>query len=268
MASADARDTFDRLVDIMARLRAPGGCPWDREQTAESLQPYLVEEAYEVLDAIADGDPESLRDELGDVLLQVVFHAEIAAETGRFGIADVARAIGDKLVRRHPHVFGDVTVRDADEVSRNWREIKAAERRAKGIVGGVLSSVPRALPALPRAQQVGDKLADVGFDWPDLAGTLAKVDEERQELEEAVASGDAAAAARELGDLLLTMTSVARHLGVSAEIVLREATERLSHRVAEVESQAAAAGTSLGALDATARDRLWEEAKRRTAAKV
>lgn len=265
MAADDARESFARLVDIMARLRAPGGCPWDREQTTESLQPYLVEEAYEVLDAIAQGDAEALRDELGDVLLQVVFHAEIAAETGRFTIADVARAIGDKLVRRHPHVFADVSVKDADEVVRNWQAIKAAERRAKGGDQGVLASVPRALPSLPRAQQIGHKLAHVGFDWPDLQATLAKLDEERDELGAAVAAGDTEAAARELGDLLLTLTSVARHLGVAAEIVLRDATERLSRRVAHVEASARAAGRDIAALDPTERDRLWDEAK---AAKV
>jgi MazG family protein len=258
MAADDARDAFARLVEIMARLRAPGGCPWDREQTTESLQPYLVEEAYEVLDAIADGDDEALRDELGDVLLQVVFHAEIAAETGRFTVADVARAIADKLVRRHPHVFADVTVKDADEVVRNWETIKSAERRAKGRDQGVLASVPRALPALPRAQKVGDKLARVGFDWPDLAGVLDKLDEERDELRAAVAAGDTEAAGRELGDLLLTLTSVARHLGVPAEIALRDATERLSRRVAHVE---AAAGGGLASLEPAERDRLWDEAK-------
>src|SRR4249920_3421425 len=150
MAADDARDAFGRLVDIMARLRAPGGCPWDREQTPESLRPYLVEEAYEVLDAIDRGDLDGQRDELGDVLLQVVFHAEIAAERGQFRLADVARAIADKLVRRHPHVFADVQVRDADEVVRNWRRIKAEERRAAG--GGaeptLLAAVPTGLPAL------------------------------------------------------------------------------------------------------------------------
>jgi nucleoside triphosphate diphosphatase len=266
MAADDVLDAFGRLVDIMARLRAPGGCPWDREQTTESLQPYLLEEAYEVLDAIADADTDSLRDELGDVLLQVVFHAEIAAETGRFTIADVARAIGDKLVRRHPHVFGDVVVKDAGEVVQNWEAIKSAERRAKtGGEQGVLASVPRALPALPRAQKIGDKLARVGFDWPDLQATLAKLDEERDELHAAVAAGDDAAAARELGDLLLTLTSVARHLGVPAEIALREATERLSRRVAHVEEAVRASGSSLGTLDPAERDRLWDAAK---AAKV
>jgi tetrapyrrole methylase family protein/MazG family protein len=266
MADVETLESLNRLVDIMARLRAPGGCPWDREQTFESLRPYLVEEAYEVLDAIDQGDLAALRDELGDVLLQVLFHSEIAAECGHFRLADVARAIADKLVRRHPHVFADVAVRDADEVVRNWRRIKAEERRAAG--GGsepaLLASVPTGLPALARAQQVGEKLAHAGLDWPDLAGVLAKVDEERHELASALRSGDRTAAARELGDLLLTLTSVARHLDVQAEMALRDALGRLVRRVDHVEKAARGTGTALDALDAAERDRLWEEAKRAT----
>jgi MazG family protein len=261
MADSATLEGLGRLVDIMARLRAPGGCPWDREQTHASLRPYLVEEAYEVLEAIDGGDAAALRDELGDLLLQVIFHATIAAEAGRFGVADVARAIADKLVRRHPHVFGDVQVRDADEVVRNWRRIKAEERRAAGADAGVLASVPAAQPALARAQQVGEKLAQVGFDWPDLAGVLAKLDEERHELAEAVAAGDRAAAGRELGDLLLTLASVARHLELDAEMALRDATGRLARRVRHVEAAAQAEERALGQLGAAERDRLWEEAK-------
>jgi len=169
MADRDTLESLGRLVDIMARLRAPGGCPWDREQTHESLRPYLVEEAYEVLEAIDRGDVAALRDELGDVLLQVLFHAEIAAEDGRFRLADVASAIADKLERRHPHVFGDVQVRDADEVVRNWRRIKAEERRAAGADPGVLASVPPGQPALARAQQAGSirgVVYDKEFDTP------------------------------------------------------------------------------------------------------
>jgi MazG family protein len=263
MADADTLDSLARLIDIMARLRAPGGCPWDRAQTPESLRPYVVEEAYEVLDAIDRGDVEGLRDELGDVLLQVVFQAEIAAEQGRFRLADVVRAIADKLVRRHPHVFADVQVRDADEVARNWRRIKAEERNASAdhAADGLLRSVPTALPALARAQQVGEKLAHVGFDWPDVAGVLEKLEEERRELGDAVRAGDPAAAARELGDLLLTLTSVARHLDVQAEMALRDATSRLARRVAHVEAAARASGRALDALDEAERDRLWEAAK-------
>jgi tetrapyrrole methylase family protein/MazG family protein len=257
MADPAALDALARLLDIMHRLRAPGGCPWDREQTPETLRPYLVEEAYEVLDALDSGDSNAVRDELGDLLLQVVFHAEIAAEEGRFTIADVARAIGEKLVRRHPHVFADVQAEDAEAVVANWRRIKAAERAARGEVG-VLAGVARALPALARAQQVGDKLAQVGFDWPDAAAVLAKVDEERAELGDALAAGDLEQARRELGDLLLTLTSLARHLDVQAEMALRDATGRLVARVRHVEQ---AAKAPLGELDEAERDRLWADAK-------
>src|SRR4029453_13262622 len=263
MADAETLDSLARLIDIMARLRAPGGCPWDREQTPESLRPSLVEEAYEVLDAIDRGDVDGQRDELGEVLLQLVFHAEIAAEQGRFRLADVARAIADKLVRRHPHVFADVAVRGADDVGRNWQRNKAAERQAAGgrEAGGLLASVPAALPALARAQQVGEKLAHVGFDWPDLAAVLAKVDEERRELDHAVQSGDRDGAQRELGDLLLTLASVARHLDVQAEMALRDATSRLVARVGHVEAAARASGRALDGLDDAERDRLWDAAK-------
>jgi MazG family protein len=266
MADAAAISALSRLVDMMARLRAPGGCPWDREQTHQSLRPYVLEEAYEVLDAIDRGDPAALRDELGDLLLQVVFHAELAREAGVFTIADVASAIADKLERRHPHVFGDVEVRGADDVMRNWRQIKAEERAASRVEGGVLADVPRTLPALAHAQKVGDRLAHVGFDWDRVDGVLAQLDSERTELAHALATNDLAAARHEVGDLLLTLASVARHLDASAELVLREATDRLTARVAHVEAAARRAGTTLVALDETQRERLWREAKQATAA--
>ncbi len=263
MADATTTRALGRLVDIMARLRAPGGCPWDREQTPQTLRPYLLEETYEVLDAIERGSPEALRDELGDLLLQIVFHAEIAREAGQFTIADVATAIADKLERRHPHVFGDVRVAGADDVMRNWQTIKAEERRAGGDAG-VLGGVPRALPALARAQKVGDRLSHVGFDWSDVGAVLAVLDDERAELAVALAAGDTAAARRELGDLLLTLASVARHLDVSAELALGAATDRLAARVHHVEQAAAAAGRTLAALDPDERDRLWRDAKTAT----
>jgi MazG family protein len=263
MADPRALDAFARLVDIMARLRAPDGCPWDREQTPESLRSYVIEEAYEVVDAIERGSPEAVRDELGDLLLQVVFQAQLAREAGRFDVADVARAIADKLERRHPHVFGDTTVKDADEVSRNWNRIKAEERRAAGRprdgLDSVLDGVPAALPALARAQHVGRRLADVGFDWSDVEGVLAKLDEERAELAAAVAAGDRINAGRELGDLLLTLASLARHLGVEAEVALRDATGRLVERVERVRQLAG--DRPLADLDASERDRLWAAAK-------
>src|SRR5438309_2617442 len=216
MADPSVAEAFTRLVDIMARLRAPGGCPWDREQTPASLRPYLLEEVYEVLEAIDAGDAAHLRDELGDLLLQIVFQSQLAAEEGRFDAADVARAIAAKLVRRHPHVFGDVQVRDADEVIRNWRRIKSEERRAKGDDHDLFAGVPQALPALLRADQLGEKAGHVGLDWTDAAGVLEKVREEQRELEAAVASADRGAIEHELGDLLLAVASLGRHLGVSA----------------------------------------------------
>jgi MazG family protein len=262
MPEPRALEALARLLDIMARLRGPDGCPWDREQTPESLRPYLVEEAYEVLDAIDRGDAAAVRDELGDLLLQVVFHAQLASEAGRFAIADVADAIANKLVRRHPHVFADVRVRDADEVARNWSRIKAEERRAAGHEGDAFSAIPAALPALMRAEQIGAKAAPLGLDWSDVRGVLAKLDEERSELDAAVRSGDRDAAARELGDLLLTVASVARHLDVSPELALRAANERFVARARHVVEAARARGAAAADLPPTERDALWEAAKR------
>lgn len=258
MADARAFETFARLVDVMARLRGPGGCPWDREQTPATLRPYILEEAYEVLDAIDSGDVDALRDELGDLLLQVVFQAQLAAEEGRFTIADVAAAITDKLERRHPHVFGDVAVSGAADVVRNWQRIKAEERRAAG-ADDLFAGVPAALPALARAQQLGERAAQAGLDWGDLRGVLAKVREELAEVEAALDADDREAAGREVGDLLLAVTSVARHLGVPAELALREASARFVERARRVE--AAAGGRPLKSLAPDELDRLWRGAK-------
>ena len=260
MADARALETFARLVDMMARLRGPGGCPWDREQTPESLRPYILEEAYEVIEAIDRGDSGSVRDELGDLLLQVVFQAQLAAESDRFTIADVAQAIADKLERRHPHVFGSVQVDGADDVVRNWKRIKAEERRAAG-EDALFAGIPAALPALARAQQLGDRAAHSGLDWEDARGALAKVREELAEIESALAAGDSEAAGRELGDLLLAVTSVARHLQVPAEMVLRGATDRFVERARRVEAAARAAGRTLDELSPEEIDRLWQAAK-------
>lgn len=264
-AAADAAALFARFVELIARLRAPGGCPWDREQTPETLRPYLLEEAYEVLEALDHGDSDAIRDELGDLLLQVVFHAQLASEEGRFDVADVAHAIATKLVRRHPHVFGDVTVQDADEVMRNWRRIKADERRATGHDDDPFAGVPRALPALARAQAIGGKGAQVGLDWDDVTGVIAKVREEIAELEAAVAARDRGAVERELGDLLLALSSVARHQDVSAELALDGAITRFLARARHVIAAARAAGKSPEELSAAEREALWAAAKARAA---
>jgi MazG family protein len=260
MADAAVAEEFGHLVDVMARLRGPNGCPWDREQTPASLRPYILEEAYELLEALDVGDPDAVRDELGDLLLQVVFQAQLAAEAGQFTIADVARAIAAKLVRRHPHVFGDVSVRDAAEVVRNWTRIKAEERRAAGREG-LFAGVPRTLPALARAQQVSEKARHAGFDWPGVGAVLDELREEIRELEEAIAHRDREAVERELGDLLFAATSVARHLAVAAELALGSAVDRFIRRVERVEAAARTRGIALAELPAAERDRLWAAAK-------
>jgi MazG family protein len=255
-------EIFNRLVGIMARLRAPGGCPWDREQSRSSLRPYLIEEAYEVLDAIDCGDVKGLKEELGDLLLQVVFHAQIAAENGEFDIVEVCGALCDKLERRHPHVFGDVAVDDTAHVLRNWARIKAREREAEGRPASALSGVPSSLPALLAAHRIGEKAARVGFDWGSATDVLAKVREEMEELEQAIAAGDMVAAGRELGDLLLAAASVGRHLDQDAEQVLRSAVGRFVHRFQSMERVATAEGVPLDERTAEELDRLWNAAKR------
>lgn len=262
MSSDDAAEAFAALVEIMVRLRAPGGCPWDREQTLATLRPYVLEEAYEVVDAIERDEPGALCEELGDLLLQIVFQAEIARESGTFTMADVARGIAGKLVRRHPHVFADVPVRDAAEVVRNWQRLKDEERPTNGVDADTL--VPRALPALPRAQKLAGVLARRGFDWPDAPAVLDKVEEELRELRAAVAAGRPDAVAHELGDLLLATTSLARHLDVPAEVALRDATARLLERARLVEAAARALGRETTDLLPDELDRLWQDAKRRS----
>ena len=226
--------TFARLVELMQRLLAPDGCPWDREQSLMTLRRYVLEEACEVIDAIEDGDRRELCAELGDLLLQVVFQAELARAEGAFGPDDVVAAICDKLVRRHPHVFGDLKVEGSGEVLRNWERLKAAER-AGDPERGVLSGVARSLPALTRAQRVGEKVARVGFDWPDARGSRKKVDEELGELDRALASGDADRVEAELGDVLFALVNLARHAKVDAEGSLRRTIDKFTRRFEHVE---------------------------------
>lgn len=253
---------MERLAGIMARLRGEEGCPWDREQTHQSLRPYLLEEAYEVLDALDQGDADKLREELGDLLLQVVFHAQIAAEAGSFDLALVARTIADKLVRRHPHVFGGLAVDGVAGVLANWEKIKGQEYAGERT--SVLSGVPAALPALMQAQKLQAKAAKVGFDWPDLPGVLAKVEEEWRELQEARLAPDNERHARlreELGDLLFAVVNVARFFDLDAEDALRQTSAKFQRRFRHVEEAAAARGRELCGMSLAEMDELWEEAK-------
>ena len=254
-----------RLIEIMARLRAPDdGCPWDLEQTFSTIAPYTVEEAYEVADAIERGDLGDLKDELGDLLLQVVFHARMAEEAGAFDFAGVARAINDKMVRRHPHVFGDVTHRDVAEQVRAWEAIKAEERTAKNASEqpSLLDDVPTALPALTRAVKLSNRAARVGFVWPSAEEVLAKLHEEVGELEAEIAAGDLEKAREELGDVLFVCANLARELDVDPEAALRTTNAKFVRRFKFIESQLAAKGSSPAASDLAEMDALWDAAKR------
>jgi len=249
-SDARAGDLFAEAVAIMARLRAPGGCPWDREQTFASIRKYTLEETYEVLDAIDREHWPDLADELGDLLLQVLFYAEMAAEAGHFGIADVIAGLNRKLIRRHPHVFGEEASAAAGnraegletdgigsgEVLRNWEEIKKREKKPLGEGAGLLDSVSRSMPALSEAGKIGSKAAKVGFDWPDVGGVVEKLKEESQELEAEIAAGHRNAAGVELGDLLFTAANLARHLKFDPELALRDATAKFRRRFAAMEA--------------------------------
>jgi tetrapyrrole methylase family protein/MazG family protein/ATP diphosphatase len=249
--------SLPRLVEIMQRLLAPDGCPWDREQTLATLRPYVVEEAHEVVDAIDRGSPSELREELGDLLLQIVFQSELARAQGWFGPDDVVDAICDKLIRRHPHVFGDAVVSGTSEVLANWEVIKAEEKKGRGVLDGV----PKALPALLRALRVGEKAARVGFDWPDREGARAKVNEELRELDEALAQGDRDAVEHEFGDVLFALVSVARKADIDPEAALRGTLERFGQRVRAVETEVASRGQQLSEVSTEQLDKLWEAAK-------
>ena len=236
---------IEDLLEIMRRLRDPQtGCPWDREQTFRTIAPYTLEEAYEVADAIERDDLAGLKDELGDLLFQVVFHARMAEEAGRFGFADVARGLAEKMRRRHPHVFGDARVEDAAAQTEAWEAHKAREAEARGEPRGALDGIPVGLPSLVRAQKLGKRAARVGFDWPDVGGVLAKLEEETGELREAVDGLPEAPerAEEELGDLLFTLANLARHLGADAEGALRRANLKFEQRFGYIEARLAADG--------------------------
>ena len=276
---------FEKLVALQARLRAPGGCPWDREQTHESLRNFLVEETYEVLDAMESGDAREFSAELGDLLLQVVFHSVLAEESGRFTITDVIESIHDKLVRRHPHVFGKVKARTSAEVLKNWEQLKAEERAGNGksqssVEGAesILSGIPRSLPAVLEAYQLTRRASHIGFDWDDLEGILGKLEEEKRELLGALPvagrvpragarSADQAAPKsnarleEEAGDLLFAAVNIARFLGVDPEIALKKANSKFKQRFRWMEAAAARQGSRLADLPRDRMEQLWNEAK-------
>lgn len=250
----------------MARLRNPrGGCPWDLEQDFASIAAYTVEEAYEVADAIARDDMPALCDELGDLLFQVVFHAQMAAEAGEFDFDAVAAGICDKMTRRHPHVFGSRAERARGAVSGSWERLKAAERPADQAAGSVLDGIAKSLPALKRAEKLGKRAAATGFDWPDAAGVRQKVDEELEELDEALATGDPGKTSEELGDLLFSLVNLARHLRVDPEQALVGANRKFEDRFRRMEADVAGGDAALSDLDIGALEARWEAAKRELA---
>lgn len=252
---------FERLLEIMARLRGPGGCPWDREQTPESLKPFLVEEAYEVLEAIESGRPAALEEELGDLLFQVVFHAHIAAERSEFTVVDVLRRLIDKMTSRHPHVFGQASVETPDQALVQWERIKQREAQEAGAMRSVIDGVPRALPSLIRAQRVTSKAARVNFDWPDARAAWSKVEEECREARAALAAEDRARIEEELGDVLFSVVNVARLSSVDAEHALHAAVEKFRRRFTSMEAGLRAQGKSVGGASQDELEQSWEAAK-------
>lgn len=273
MRQTTAGAWFEKLVALQARLRAPNGCPWDREQTHQTLRTYLIEEAYEVLDALESGDDRKFAEEMGDLLLQIVFHSQIATEEGRFSVADVIREVHEKMVRRHPHVFGSKRAKDAAEVLKNWEQIKAKER-AKDVAGeapdgakaaSLLDGVPRGLPATLEGVQLTKKAARIGFDWEDAAGILSKMAEETMELQQALKHENSAKVEEELGDFLFAAVNLARFLRMDPEIALKNANAKFSRRFREMERLAAEGGRKLGNVPRAEMEAFWESAKRNEA---
>jgi tetrapyrrole methylase family protein / MazG family protein len=259
-------EAFQALVALQMRLLAPGGCPWDREQTHQSLRRYLLEETYEVLDALESGDSEKFAEELGDLLLQVIFHAQLAQQQGRFDIVDVIEHVHAKLVRRHPHVFGDVQAETSGEVLKHWEQIKTEERRAgraegENTAASLLDGVPAGLPALMEADQLTRRAARVGFDWEDAAAVLRKLREEAAELGTEIAH-PGGSAEEEAGDLLFAAANMARFLKLDPEIALRQANQKFARRFREMEAVAKSQGRTLGEMTAAEMDQLWESVKR------
>jgi tetrapyrrole methylase family protein/MazG family protein len=267
--ASSAGPAFSKIVAVMARLRAPGGCPWDREQTHATLRTYLIEEAYEVLDALDSADDVKFAEELGDLLLQVLFHAQIASEEGRFAINDVIREIYEKMIRRHPHVFGEKRAKDAAEVLRNWEIIKQEERRnnsgqsaAEPKPVSILDGVPRTLPALLEGLQLTRKAARIGFDWHNVEGIFDKLTEEAAELRHALDKKESPSRVEsEMGDLLFVAVNLARFLDVDPEIAMKKASSKFSRRFHEMERLARQQGTTLAEIPRPQMESLWEQSK-------
>ena len=253
---------LEQLLDVMRRLRGPDGCPWDREQTRTSLKAYLIEEAYEVIEAIESGHTAHLEEELGDLLFQVVFHAQIAQEQREFDMASLLRRLADKMVSRHPHVFGSATVETPREALAQWEAIKGREAADAGRHRSVVDGVPRALPALLRAQRLSSKAARVNFDWPDAPAAWQKVEEEMREAAEALASGDRARFGEELGDVLFSLVNVARLSSLDAEDVLQAANEKFRRRFAAMEADLDTRGETVTGVTAEELERAWDRTKR------
>jgi nucleoside triphosphate diphosphatase len=253
---------FEKLLDIMSRLRGPRGCPWDHEQSRASLKPYLIEEAYEVIEAIDSGDVSGLEEELGDLLFQVVFHTEIARERGEFTMAGVLSRLADKMVNRHPHVFGNASVGSSREVLAQWEQIKEREAAQAGRTRSIVDGVPRALPSLLRAQRLQAKAARVQFDWPDAPAAWGKVEEEMREAGEALTSGHEGRFREELGDVLFSLVNVARLAGIDAEDALQAANEKFRRRFGAMEADLAARGASVSGATPDELERSWAAAKR------
>lgn len=254
-------DKFTKLIDIVAALRGEeNGCPWDIKQTRESLVPNFIEELYETIEAIEDKDDNSLQEELGDLLLHIVFQAQISAEEGLWDMNEVLAGINDKLVRRHPHVFGELELADADAVKMNWERIKKKEKTERK---SVLDGIPRALPALIHAQRTQEKAASVGFDWPDTKPVLAKLEEEREELYEALATGDESLIREELGDMIFTLVNLARKLHIDSEAALKECTRKFTQRFHSIEAHYQNSGADIHEASLEELDSHWEQAKKR-----
>jgi len=252
---------FQELVDIMARLRGPDGCPWDKEQTSQSLKPFLVEETYEVLEAIDDGSPDKIKEELGDLLFQVVFHARLAEERGEFGIEQVLDGIAAKMIRRHPHVFGDKDLKTSQEVLVDWELMKKTEKGYESRKS-ILEGVPKELPALIRAHRLQERAARVGFDWDKVEDVSAKLDEEVSEFKQTLAHKDPSRMEDELGDIFFVLVNIARFIGVNPEDALRKTISKFISRFQYIEEQAALSGRELSDMTLGEMDNLWTQAKK------